>query len=1159
MLDELFHELFKAPPNAWQRAAHNAFLAGTPPQYIKVPTAGGKTAILAAFLAALAEQARTGTVTLPRRLVLVVNRRVLVDQASALALRLSEIAKAGTVPDLSSALTGLSTRGIPLAVSTLRGAMADNGDWSLDPTTPGLILGTPDMIGSRLLFRGYGIGRSRAATHAGLLGIDTLVVHDEAHLAPAFSAVLREIETLAAPSAIAVGRPPLHVLEMTATLPPQAKTANFLECAIGDDPALTKRMSAPKWLKLVRVDVAQRGKHKPAALVLNTLAERALAYAGACKAVAIFVNRPDAAAQLAERLLKGGIPAERIVPLTGTLRGWEREQLTRTEGFLRFSPDRTYEAAPTAYFLCTSAGEIGLDIDADVGLMDLVTLDRVIQRAGRVNRRGSQIGELILVHAGGAELDGPLLAPSLATLALLNALEETPDGRDASPLALSRLTDDPQYATAIPPTPPRRGLEPALLAQWAMTALRLDALRVPAPDLFLHGLDDNDLDVDLVWRQFPGDAARLPDWFEAWPVLRHEHARLPLFKARNLIEALWASVQRQDADAPAFVILDSQGRVIEGGVFTGRNELRRIERQVAPGRTVVIRQNIGGLSPAGLPDAEHLGEVSDVSAEGRGQVAAVACMVNLTSGEAVWRHGEQEAADLPSLVTAAFPSLKMVFAEEVLLPSSDLLSSEDATVQRQVSIWLQDRQIEGPDAGEQASLGRCDRTLAEHLDLARKSAQTLLHHLPLSPGLADIVESAAARHDVGKQDARWQTALGNTNLAVPLAKSRRPAFDVRFNDGYRHELGSVVMLDGQLSPLERHLVAAHHGWARPGFSEKARAKPGSASAADQIAQSFVHLNARFGLWGVAYLEALVKSADVLAELDAERLAAAPAAESAQPLLLAAPAPSPNAVDIPADPRNFGEYLACLGLLGLLASRQPDLSAMWTAQGFRLLGVSDSDVLAAVDRLLTMEIHLDESALRPAQDDDKFPPLQLRFGEGQLPILLNNWLRPDFKDRSDWKLSVGNTRSVGILRGLKAAALQLRPQLVSAAQVLQLGATMKERFRFDAGTSWSALDAGFTLNEDDRFSTVRVFLELLSILGVQHAFAPPADREPFRYMVWQQPLPATLCLLAAKGLLPGPSQTLVPRRVTSGHMKDIFTSELTLANEVSPCLPTYLIV
>ena len=1159
MLDALFRELFKAPPNVWQRAAYNAFLAGTLPQYIKVPTAGGKTAVLAVFLAALAEQARTSSVTLPRRLVLVVNRRVLVDQASAMAQRLSEIAQAGTVPDFSAALASLSARGIPLAVSTLRGAMADNGDWSLDPTTPALILGTPDMIGSRLLFRGYGIGRSRAATHAGLLGIDTLVVHDEAHLAPAFSAVLREIETLAAPSAIAVGRPPIHVLEMTATLPPQAERARFLECDISDDPALTKRMSAPKWLKLVTVQSAQRGTR--AALVLNTLAERALAYADACKAVAIFVSRPESAAKLAERLLKGGIPAERIVLLTGTLRGWEREQLTRTEGFRRFSPDRTDEAAPTAYFLCTSAGEIGLDIDADVGLMDLVTLDRIIQRAGRVNRRGGQIGELILVHAEGTELDGPLLAASLATLTLLNALDETPDGRDASPLALSRLTDDPGYATAIPPTPPRRGLEPAILTQWAMTALRLDALRVPAPDLFLHGLDDNDLDVDLVWRQFPDDTARLPEWFEAWPVLRHERARLPLFKARSLIEALWAGAQRQDAAVPAFVILDGQGRVIEGGVFSGRNELRHAERQVTPGRTVVIHHNIGGLSRAGLPDAEHLREVSDVSAEGRGVSATVTCMVHLASGETIWRHGDQEAADLPSLVTLAFPSLKVVFAEEVKLPSSDLLSDEEAVVQRQVTIWLQDRQIDGPDAEDRASLGRCDRILSEHLALARASARTLLQHLPLTPGLAAIVESAAAHHDVGKQDARWQTALGNTNLGVPLAKSRRSVFDVRLNDGYRHELGSVVILDSQLSPLERHLIAAHHGWARPGFSEKARAKAGSASVADQIAQSFAHLNARFGLWGVAYLEALVKSADVLAELDAERLIATVVTESAPPLLPhpPPPAPQPQAVDISADPRNFGEYLACLGLLGLLTSSLPDLSATWTTQVFRLLGASDSDVLAAVDRLLSMEIHLNESALRPAQVDDKFPPLQLHFGEGLPPILLNNWLRPDFEQKSAWKLSAGQTGAVSILRGLRAAALQLRPQLTSASHLLQLGATMKERFRFDSGTSWSALDAGFTLNEDDRFSTVRVFLELLSILGVQHAFAPPADREPFRYMVWQQPLPAALCLLAAKRLLPGPSQTLIPRRVSSGQMKDIFTSEITLSHEVCPCLPKYLIV
>lgn len=119
--------------------------------------------------------------------------------------------------------------------------------------------------------------------------------------------------------------------------------------------------------------------------------------------------------------------------------------------------------------------------------------------------------------------------------------------------------------------------------------------------------------------------------------------------------------------------------------------------------------------------------------------------------------------------------------------------------------------------------------------------------------------------------------------------------------------------------------------------------------------------------------------------------------------------------------------------------------------------------------------------------------------------------------------------------------------------------MRERFRFDAGTSWSALDAGFSLNEDDRFGTVRVYVELFSILGVQHAFPPPGDRAPFRYYTWTHPLPASLCLAAAKGLLPYPLQGWTPRLVPSGHMKDVFTSELTLSYEERTWLPTHLIL
>ncbi len=85
---------------------------------------------------------------------------------------------------------------MPLAVSTLRGELADNEEWELDPSRPAVIVGTVDMVGSRLLFSGYGDGRRSRAHHAGLLGFDCLFVHDEAHLTPAFSDLLRQVRDL---------------------------------------------------------------------------------------------------------------------------------------------------------------------------------------------------------------------------------------------------------------------------------------------------------------------------------------------------------------------------------------------------------------------------------------------------------------------------------------------------------------------------------------------------------------------------------------------------------------------------------------------------------------------------------------------------------------------------------------------------------------------------------------------------------------------------------------------------------------------------------------------------------------------------------------------------------------------------------------------------
>ena len=81
-----------------------------------------------------------------------------------------------------------------LAVSTLRGELADNKEWKENPTKPAIIIGTVDMIGSKILFSGYGDTRRTRPLHAGILGCDTLFIHDESHLTPAYGKLLRSVK-----------------------------------------------------------------------------------------------------------------------------------------------------------------------------------------------------------------------------------------------------------------------------------------------------------------------------------------------------------------------------------------------------------------------------------------------------------------------------------------------------------------------------------------------------------------------------------------------------------------------------------------------------------------------------------------------------------------------------------------------------------------------------------------------------------------------------------------------------------------------------------------------------------------------------------------------------------------------------------------------------
>jgi len=186
-----FKTLTGHEPFPWQANLYRCFAQGDVPEVCDIPTGLGKTSVIPIWAIALAN-----SIVVPRRLVYVINRRTVVDQATEEAIRLRE-----RVP-------------FPLAISTLRGEMADNEEWSTDPARPAIIVGTIDMVGSRLLFSGYGDGYKRRPHHAGLIGQDSLIVHDEAHLTPAFSALLRAI----AGEERKDGEPrPIRVMELSAT------------------------------------------------------------------------------------------------------------------------------------------------------------------------------------------------------------------------------------------------------------------------------------------------------------------------------------------------------------------------------------------------------------------------------------------------------------------------------------------------------------------------------------------------------------------------------------------------------------------------------------------------------------------------------------------------------------------------------------------------------------------------------------------------------------------------------------------------------------------------------------------------------------------------------------------------------------------------------
>lgn len=948
--DEMFEEQFEAlttfRPLSWQsRLFSEHFARNELPATIDIPTGLGKTAVMALWLIARARR-----VEVPRRLVYVVDRRAVVDQATTFAetLRRNLDERA---PQLKEPL-GLEARSLP--ISTLRGQYVDNRTWLEDPTLPAVIIGTVDMIGSRLLFGGYGVSRKMRPYHAGLLGADTLVVLDEAHLVPSFERLIEAIERGSKEFGArdrCDGRivPACKLLSLSAT--GRERVGNVF-CLKGtfdapagergdlDDKTVERRLKATKIATLVTQDAGKLEETK----LEEALAGYAwqLAEQGNSPIRCIVFSNSREIAEKARRqieiLAKGNrkqggasrqidseffVGARRVRERQDVMAGWLKEQ-----GFIAGNP---VERSRPAFLFATSAGEVGVDLDADHVVCDLVAWERLVQRLGRVNRRGERDAKVLVVDSGvpqpkkkGAETreETAAIRQYEALRRLLNELPSVDENKSSvlvSPDALrvlkERARTDRELAetlkTASSPAPLRPALTRAVVDAWSMTSLEEHTGR-PEVAPWLRGWVDEKPQTTVIWRRYlpvrksAGSTTKeIEEFFEAAPPHVSEQLETETFIVTEWLgkrceamlsgERIEAEADREEESeekseednepvsesshdetvlpkqlsrrAPFAFVLSQSGELRETlyleefASLKEKDRSRALERKLRKleSAVIVVDARLGGIEH-GLLDTD-----------------ASAIAMTVDDGEG-WM---PSAPSVGRLNERSQPVVK--FRVRSVIATDEEESDPDWRERYRLVIernddgadlrWLIVDKWHGDSTNEEdRSASNNPQLLSEHQSWAESRARMMGQKLGLPDDLVVVIAMAARLHDEGKKASRWQRAFRAPSGREPYAKTRGP-INFALLDGYRHELGSLAWAEKDESfkalpeaskDLVLHLIAAHHGQARPVISTKScEDAPPSAldERARQISLCFARLQKQWGPWGLAWLESLLRAAD----------------------------------------------------------------------------------------------------------------------------------------------------------------------------------------------------------------------------------------------------------------------------------------------------------
>ena len=525
-----FHAVHGYKPFPWQvRLAKRVFTAGWPEKALDVPTGGGKTATIDVAIFHLALEAEHGPRRrAPVRILFVVDRRLIVDdayeRAKAIAEKLAGANSGGILERVARRLQQLAEDGKPpLVVARLRGGVPKEPDWVRTPAQPTVIVSTVDQVGSRLLFRGYGISDTMKSVHAGLLGADALLLLDEAHLSQPFVQTARDTRIFQDKGSWSadVATAPFQIITLSATQVEKAEP--FVAKDDYAHPVLGPRLTCAKPVELIKSAAEAKDEH-----FAHAFAEQAWALSkvngGTATVVAVVVNRVRRARQIFEKLKKlgacpllpdGKAAADTTVDLAlliGRARELERREFMN--GLLpRIRAQREQQESDRPLFIvATQCVEAGADLDFDALITEIAPLDCLRQRFRRLNRMGKRSDTRAVILAASDQIaksakTDPIYGEALKeTWLFLNSKSQVSGkGKNAKRLIDFGIQTSTRWLPGrgkLAPYLALRADAPVLLPRdvtlWSRT------MPAPAVDpevsLYLHGAGRGRGDVEIVWR-----------------------------------------------------------------------------------------------------------------------------------------------------------------------------------------------------------------------------------------------------------------------------------------------------------------------------------------------------------------------------------------------------------------------------------------------------------------------------------------------------------------------------------------------------------------------------------------------------------------------------------------------------------------------------------